>query len=107
MNFPTFARALLDPALPCPDGLRAHNGSDPAVRFAVYRNNVVTSLVDALADGFPVVRQLVGDEFFTAMARVHVARHPPRSAVLSDWGDAFAAFIDDFERRLRCRISPM
>jgi hypothetical protein len=92
-----FAHALLDPARPCPAGLRAHNGSDPAVRFAVYRNNVVRSLVDALADGFPVVRQLVGDAFFAAMARVYVTRQPPRSPVLSDWGDTFAAFVADFE----------
>ena len=44
-----FAAALLDPDLPPPDRLIAWNGSDPARRFAVYRNNVVVSLVDALA----------------------------------------------------------
>lgn len=46
------AAALLDPAHPCPPGLTAWNGSDPAHRFAVYRNNVIVSLVDALADTF-------------------------------------------------------
>jgi hypothetical protein len=97
MSFSPFARALLDPELPCPGGLRAHNGSDPAVRFAVYRNNVVASLIGALGDGFPVVRQLVGDEFFAAMARMFIVQQPPRSPVLSDWGDTFASFIEDFE----------
>jgi hypothetical protein len=97
MNAAQFARALLDAAQPCPDGLHAHNGSDPAVRFAVYRNNVVTSLTDALSEAFPVVRQLVGNEFFTAMARVFVMRHPPRSPVLADWGEGFAPFVEDFE----------
>jgi hypothetical protein len=93
----TFAQALLDPERPCPAGLRAYNGSDPAVRFAVYRNNVVTSLVDALADGYPVVQQLVGDAFFAAMARAYVTGQPPRSPVLGDWSDTFAKFIADFE----------
>ncbi|MBP8278840.1 MAG: putative DNA-binding domain-containing protein, partial [Propionivibrio sp.] len=37
----TFAAALLDPDLAPPNGLIAWNGSDPARRFAVYRNNVV------------------------------------------------------------------
>lgn len=46
------AAALLDPAQPCPPGLTTWNGSDPAHRFAVYRNNVIVSLVDALADTF-------------------------------------------------------
>jgi hypothetical protein len=97
MNAAQFARALLDPAQPFPGGLHAHNGSDPAVRFAVYRNNVVSSLIDALSEAFPVARQLVGNEFFTAMARVFIMRHPPRSPVLADWGDGFAAFVEDFE----------
>ncbi len=92
-----FAASLLDPALPCPPGLRTWNGSDPARRLAVYRNNVTSSLVDALADTFPVVRQLVGTEFFRAMAAVFVRRHPPRSRILAHYGDGFAAFVADFE----------
>lgn len=91
-----FTAALLDPDLPCPPGLRAWNGSDPARRFAVYRNNVVSGLVDALADGFPVVAALVGEEFFRAMAAVHVRAAPPRSPVLARWGEDFAAFIAGF-----------
>lgn len=92
-----FARALLDPALPAPAGLVAWNGSDPAVRFAVYRNNVVVSLVAALADTFAVVRQLVGADFFTAMARLYVAEQPPSSPVLAHYGDGFADWVAQFE----------
>ena len=33
--------------------------------LAVYRNNVRSSLSKALAETFPVVTQLVGDDFFT------------------------------------------
>lgn len=92
-----FAAALLDPARPCPDGLVAWNGSDAAVRFAVHRNNVVSSLVDALADTVPVVRELVGDEFFRAMAALFVRASPPRSRRLVDYGDALPEFIERFE----------
>lgn len=92
-----FAAALLDPVTPCPAGLRAWNGSDPARRLAVYRNNVTSSLIDALADTFAVVQQLVGTEFFRAMAAVFVRRHPPRSRILAHYGDGFAAFVADFE----------
>lgn len=92
-----FAAALLDAERGVPLGLCAWNGSDPAPRFAVYRNNVVVSLMQALADGFPVVQQLVGDEFFAAMARVYACAHPPRSPVLTEYGDGFADWIADFE----------
>jgi hypothetical protein len=91
-----FAATLLDPDRPCPPGLRAWNGSDPARRLAVYRNNVVVSLVDALADTFPVTQQLVGTEFFRAMAAVFVRRQPPRTPILAHYGDEFAAFVAGF-----------
>ncbi|MEO6407803.1 MAG: DNA-binding domain-containing protein [Burkholderiaceae bacterium] len=91
-----FAAALLAPDLPCPAGLRAWNGSDPSARLAVYRNNVVSSLIDAVADTFPVVQVLVGEAFFRAMAGVFVRQHPPRSRVLAHYGAEFADFVDGF-----------
>ena len=87
-----FAAALLDRSKPVPEGIR----SRPERRFAVYRNNVYVSLVEALATRFPVCRALVGEEFFRAMAREFVASHPPRSPVLMTYGDDFGDFIDGF-----------
>ena len=91
-----FAAALLDPQPACPPGLTTWNGSDPGRRFAVYRNNVIVSLVDALADSFPVTLELVGEDFFRAMARLFAYAHPPRSCLLSFYGDHFPDFIDRF-----------
>lgn len=88
-----FARALLDPLAPCPPGLRRAGDADPAQRYAIYRNNVVASLIQALADTFPVCRELVGADFFHAMAHAYVARRLPRSPVLARYGGAFAAFV--------------
>lgn len=91
-----FARALLNARLAPPAGLRAWNGSDPAPRFDVYRNNVMVSLAQALASGFPVTCELVGDQFFHAMAREYVSLEPPTSPVLAEYGDSFADFIARF-----------
>ena len=96
MNAAAFAGALLDPRAACPDGVRAWNGSDPARRLAVYRNNVMASLIDAMAQTFPVVQELVGEEFFRAMAGPFVRRHPPRTRVLAQYGGDFPAFIEGF-----------
>ena len=92
----SFAQALLNPDLACPDGLSSWNASNPATRFAVYRNNVMVSLIDALADTYPVVQALVGQDFFRAMARVFAQANPPRSPVLAYYGQDFAAFISSF-----------
>lgn len=91
-----FADALLAADAVCPPGLTTWNGSAPEKRFAVYRNNVVVSLIDALADSFPVTQELVGEQFFRAMARQFVRAAPPRSPVLAWYGDGFAEFIEAF-----------
>lgn len=91
-----FAAALLNPDLPCPGGLTSWNGSDPELRFAVYRNNVTVSLIDALADTFPVVQALVGEDFFRAMARVFAQANSPRSRLMAYYGDTFADFVASF-----------
>jgi len=91
-----FAEALLDPHHAYPPGLTTWNGSDPARRFAVYRNNVIVGLVDALADTFTVTQELVGETFFRAMARVFAYANPPSSRVLAFYGEDFPAFIESF-----------
>lgn len=87
-----FAQALLDPHATVP-GLRAWNGSDPTVRLDVHRNTVVASLVDALADTFPVVQALVGPVCFRALASAHVRAEPPCSPVLAHYGAGFADWL--------------
>lgn len=91
-----FSQALLDPRQPTPSGIVTWNGSDPGRRMAVYRNNVMVSLVDALAQTFPVTQTLVGDTFFRAMGQVFVREHPPRVRVLNGYGTDFPAFIEHF-----------
>ena len=92
-----FARALLASEAACPEGLFSSNGADPASRFAVYRNNVHSSLINGLAAAYPVVRQLVGDGFFHAMAGLYVQDQPPSHPLISEYGSTFADFIQRFE----------
>tara|TARA_R110001599_G_scaffold351965_1_gene585321 strand:+ start:10021 stop:10779 length:759 start_codon:yes stop_codon:yes gene_type:complete len=92
----TFFDALLDPERPPPGELTSWNNSDVTPRFAVYRNNVVVSLIGALADTYPVTQQLVGEAFFHAMARIFVSAEPPKSRILAFYGDAFPNFIEHF-----------
>jgi hypothetical protein len=92
-----FAQALLDPDRPVPVELTSHSVRHPQQRFAVYRNNVVVSLVNALRAKFPATERIVGDEFFAAMARLFVSAYPPRSKILHTYGDDFGDFIAAFE----------
>ncbi|MBJ7551065.1 DNA-binding domain-containing protein [Marinomonas ostreistagni] len=76
--------------------IKGHSLAERTQRLNVYRNNVYVSLMDALGEIFPVCKQVVGDAFFNAMARQYVDRHPPRSAILSEYGDQFSEFVSHF-----------
>lgn len=91
-----FAKALLQPGSPVPEGIINPDGAPATKRFDVYRNNVIVSLVDALASRYPVIKALVGDEFFQAAAREFVIHHPPQSPVMLAYGTAFPGFLDTF-----------
>ncbi len=93
----TFAAALLDPDRDIPEGLVTPGGQPAARRFGIYRNNVTVSLVNALSEVFPTVQNLVGEEFFRAMARLYVQDNPPTSRLLFEYGASFPAFIGQFE----------
>jgi len=79
-----------------PTGLTSTAPDEAAQRFAVYRNNVTVSLIDALALRFPVIERLVGTDFFRAMAREFAQTHRPRSPVIIDWGESFPDFLAAF-----------
>ncbi|MFN3984972.1 MAG: putative DNA-binding domain-containing protein [Rhodocyclaceae bacterium] len=90
-----FAAALADPTLPLPQGL----ADTPARRsqgFAVYRNNVASTLADALVERFPVCQEVVGESFFRATTRVFVQQHWPKSPRLDDWSANFPGFLAAF-----------
>ncbi len=91
-----FAAALLDPDRAVPAAVAAKAGGPAALRYAVYRNNVAASLVNALRDIFPAVARLVGEEFFAATALAFARAHPPRSRLLFDYGRAFPDFLRGF-----------
>ncbi len=68
-----------------------------ARRLNVYRNNIRTTLTETLGAIYPVVRRLVGDDFFKRCAQAYITGHPSRSGDLNDYGTAFANFLAAFE----------
>jgi len=66
-------------------------------RFAVYQNNVFHSLGNALADLYPTVKKLVGEDFFTATAGIYLREHPPSQAAMVHFGQDFPQFLRSFE----------
>ncbi|GAB4350445.1 MAG: DNA-binding domain-containing protein [Immundisolibacter sp.] len=70
-------------------------GLPPTRRLAVYRNAVRVRLKDALADVYPVLRRLVGDDCFDGIANEYLRRYPPREGWLQSFGAHMAALCAD------------
>lgn len=62
-------------------------------RLQVYADRFRASLLDVLANTFPVTRALVGEAFFAQTARDFLIFDPPRSPILSLYGDGFPTFL--------------
>lgn len=98
--------AILDPTAPIPDGMTDGEGRPTRRRFAVYRNNVIVSLTEALEAAFPAVARLVSAEFFRAMAGTFARAHPPRSPLIMLYGAGFPAFLAEFPPVAHLRYLP-
>jgi uncharacterized protein (UPF0276 family) len=68
-----------------------------AERFALYRGNLSATWAKALGAAYPVIRQLVGDEFFEALAREYGRAHPSDDGDLNRFGAQLAGFLDGFQ----------
>ena len=90
-----FARALMaapgaEPPMPL-----ATLTSQPG--FAVYRNTVMKSDIDALQANYPAVARITGEEWFRAAAARYVREAPPDNPALVAYGASFSAFLARFE----------
>jgi hypothetical protein len=72
----------------------------------VYRNNYRGNLHDTLAGAYPVLRQLVGEEFFRLLAKRFIELHPSRSGNLHRYGSEMAEFLTHFENTLHLSYLP-
>ena len=72
--------------------------ADPtaADRLNIYRNTFIVTLTKALRLCYPVVRRLVGEDFFEGAARIFVTQNPPRAAWLDQYGAGFPEFLRHF-----------
>nr|WP_307729216.1 DUF692 family multinuclear iron-containing protein [Massilia agrisoli] len=90
-----FARALFDAGREAE--VLGHFTNGDADRFGLYRGNLTVTWDKVLSAAYPVIRQLLGDEFFTALSRAFGMAHPSVDADLNNFGAGFAAFLERFE----------
>ncbi|MDH4093903.1 MAG: putative DNA-binding domain-containing protein [Betaproteobacteria bacterium] len=75
-------------------------GAGGAPHMAVYRGNVFGNWHGALAGAYPVVRRIVGEAFFEAMARDYARAHPSEDGDLNEYGAPLARFFETYPETL-------
>jgi uncharacterized protein (UPF0276 family) len=90
-----FVTGLFNAAESAP-ALAAFKGDVNEHRYALYRGNLVTTWNKTLASAYPVIAQLVGEEFFGGLSQEYGRAHPSASGDLNEFGSHFAAFLAAF-----------
>ncbi|HSY30035.1 MAG TPA: DNA-binding domain-containing protein, partial [Burkholderiaceae bacterium] len=66
-------------------------------RFALYRGNLTGTWNKTLAAAYPVLQELVGEEFFGGLTRAYGKTYPSECGDLNFFGAHFAQFLAGFE----------
>lgn len=93
-----FTHAIMDASQPVPLGLRDAQNRPAGRRFDVYRNNVATSLTDAMHTAFPVIAKLLGKQNMDGLSGIYLRAHPPSSPLMMFYGDHFPEFLANMEQ---------
>lgn len=90
-----FAGALFD-ARQTPAALALFKGESNGHRYALYRGNLSATWSKTLGAAYPVIEQLVGEEFFGGLAQAYGRAHPSDNGDLNRFGAHFATFLRAF-----------
>ncbi len=91
-----FINSVYRPESP-PPGVIKPGKLSVSEQLAIYRESILGGMSKALAEVYPVCRQLVGDHFFEHLADIYVRQYVSTSADITCYGEQLADFIEDFE----------
>mgnify|MGYP001817203709 CR=1 FL=1 len=73
--------------------VRPSAGLTPERRMAIYADMYLIRIFEALAEDYPTVRAMVGDEQLKMLARAYVTRFPSRSYTLAHTGNDLPEYL--------------
>jgi hypothetical protein len=76
----------------------AARGIAPAQALSVYAGTARSNFTDSLSSSYPVIRRLVGEDYFLQAVRGFHTGHPSRSGDLQPAGIGFAQYLSQLHR---------
>jgi len=71
----------------------APGGAAIGLGVQIYRNNVFHAHLNALREIYPILLNIVGEHYFSQLARDYLHRHPSNSPDLNHYGGRFPAYL--------------
>ena len=91
-----FAAALIDAAATTRVGRLLADPATAGERLRLYRGGIAATRLHALSSAYPVVRTLVGAEYFAGLCDAYAVRYPGTSGDLNLFGASLAQFVGGF-----------
>ncbi len=63
--------------------------------IAIYRNNTLGSQYDALADFYPVIKKILGTQYFRQITRPFILQYPSKTENLNHYGQEFSSYLSN------------
>jgi len=92
-----FFRVVYENEFSLSSEIKDAKGLNGESRLKVYQSSILGIQTDALAAVYPVIKKLVGDEFFLAMGKAYLRKYFSPSGDLHNLGGQMAEFLQDFE----------
>ncbi|TAK74795.1 MAG: DUF2063 domain-containing protein [Gammaproteobacteria bacterium] len=84
-----FAEAILLPPA-------ASDAVSPIQHLRIYQHTILSHLIQALVDHYPLLTQLLGEDCFRAAANEYIKHYPSTSGNLQDYGEYFSVFLAEY-----------
>lgn len=76
--------------------IQERDGLPADEQLAIYRNSHFGGLTNALAETYPAIKLLVGEQFFGAMVWQYIKSQPSQHYDLNQYGQSLTGFIENF-----------
>jgi Putative DNA-binding domain len=79
----------------------------PAEQVDIYRHQFWLRHRDSLAEDYPALKEVIGNDAFEGFIKAYLAAHPPRTPSLRDLGADIVSFAQSYEFDPRLRELPV
>lgn len=78
--------------------IKETSGKSAEQQLSIYRGSIFGGLKKALAETYPVTKELVGEDFFNMMLGQYIKTYPCHVQDLNDYGEELAEFIQGLKQ---------